>query len=284
MCLKFAFALATTTLAVTLVGSSLSASAATWSGFYQAYVGDTEPQTPVTGPGIAEGTAAGVPGFDASSTAVATVTGAGGPTPSVSVAASTTGSLGNPVANTRDELMYEIEIVGPSSSNPVPLSFSGAGSLTATSLGTSSLELDVSNIGGDHRYLGLSLNGLVLGETSTDALSPGLFNPGSFTYADTANEIANQPISIEMLVLASAEGCCSVLSSSATASLDPYFFISGPGSSLYTIEVLTDGIGNGPVSSTPLPSTWTMLIAGFIGLGFASYRGAKKTAAALAEA
>ena len=110
MCLKFAFALATTTLAVTLVGSSLSASAATWSGFYQAYVGDTEPQTPVTGPGIAEGTAAGVPGFDASSTAVATVTGAGGRTPSVSVAASTTGSLGNPVANTRDELMYEIEI------------------------------------------------------------------------------------------------------------------------------------------------------------------------------
>jgi PEP-CTERM motif len=40
----------------------------------------------------------------------------------------------------------------------------------------------------------------------------------------------------------------------------------------------------GSVSSniTPLPSTWTMLIAGFVGLGFFAYRGTKKNAAALA--
>jgi hypothetical protein len=35
---------------------------------------------------------------------------------------------------------------------------------------------------------------------------------------------------------------------------------------------------------TPLPSTWTMLIAGFAGLGFFAYRGTKKDAAALAAA
>ena len=33
---------------------------------------------------------------------------------------------------------------------------------------------------------------------------------------------------------------------------------------------------------TPLPSTWTMLIAGFVGLGFFAYRGSKKNASALA--
>ncbi len=38
------------------------------------------------------------------------------------------------------------------------------------------------------------------------------------------------------------------------------------------------------ISSTPLPSTWTMLIAGFIGFGFVSYRGSKKRAAAIAAA
>jgi hypothetical protein len=36
------------------------------------------------------------------------------------------------------------------------------------------------------------------------------------------------------------------------------------------------------LSATPLPSTWTMLIAGFIALGLFGYRGSKKNAAALA--
>jgi hypothetical protein len=36
------------------------------------------------------------------------------------------------------------------------------------------------------------------------------------------------------------------------------------------------------ISATPLPSTWTMLIAGFVGLGFFAYRGSKKNVAALA--
>jgi hypothetical protein len=36
------------------------------------------------------------------------------------------------------------------------------------------------------------------------------------------------------------------------------------------------------VSATPLPSTWTMLIAGFLGLGFFAYRGSKKNGAAFA--
>ena len=38
------------------------------------------------------------------------------------------------------------------------------------------------------------------------------------------------------------------------------------------------------VGQTPLPSTWTMLIAGFAGLGFFAYRGTKKSSAAIATA
>jgi hypothetical protein len=37
-------------------------------------------------------------------------------------------------------------------------------------------------------------------------------------------------------------------------------------------------------ASTPLPATWTMLIAGFIGLGFFAYHGTKNRSAAIAAA
>jgi hypothetical protein len=38
------------------------------------------------------------------------------------------------------------------------------------------------------------------------------------------------------------------------------------------------------VAATPLPSTWTMLIAGFVGIGFFAYRGSRNTASAVAAA
>ena len=39
-----------------------------------------------------------------------------------------------------------------------------------------------------------------------------------------------------------------------------------------------------PGSATPLPSTWLMLLGGFVGLGFFAYRATKKSSAALATA
>jgi hypothetical protein len=45
----------------------------------------------------------------------------------------------------------------------------------------------------------------------------------------------------------------------------------------YAVQELTYS-----VSSTPLPSTWTMLVGGLLGVGFFAYRGSKKNAAALA--
>ena len=48
--------------------------------------------------------------------------------------------------------------------------------------------------------------------------------------------------------------------------------------------VFQSGIQVLAVSATPLPSTWTMLIAGFLGLGYFAYRGSKKGSAGLAVA
>ena len=62
----------------------------------------------------------------------------------------------------------------------------------------------------------------------------------------------------------------------------------GPNDSTFTGKVngteFFDVIGSATISTTPLPSTWTMLIAGFAGFGFLAYRGTKKSSVALAAA
>ena len=62
-------------------------------------------------------------------------------------------------------------------------------------------------------------------------------------------------------------------------------------SNILTVDVTNyayDGAAGNPtgldVVFTPLPSTWTMLIAGFLGLGFFAYRASKKNGAALSAA
>jgi hypothetical protein len=59
------------------------------------------------------------------------------------------------------------------------------------------------------------------------------------------------------------------------------FYILGPGEYDVTGTVLLSPNGSGAaalevVAATPLPSTWLMLLGGFAGLGFFSYRGTKK--------
>jgi hypothetical protein len=40
----------------------------------------------------------------------------------------------------------------------------------------------------------------------------------------------------------------------------------------------------GSLTTTPLPSTWLMLLSGFLGLGFFAYRGINKSVVAVATA
>jgi hypothetical protein len=65
------------------------------------------------------------------------------------------------------------------------------------------------------------------------------------------------------------------------ASVDPVVTIDATFAAQgYSVNV-SDGAGN---SATPLPSTWLMLLSGFVGLGFFAYRGMKKSAVAFAAA
>jgi hypothetical protein len=47
---------------------------------------------------------------------------------------------------------------------------------------------------------------------------------------------------------------------------------------------MMESIGYDPVTATPLPSTWTMLIAGFVCLGFMASRGTKNNSVSFGAA
>jgi hypothetical protein len=64
-----------------------------------------------------------------------------------------------------------------------------------------------------------------------------------------------------------------------TAWADPYIYIDPlfAGGNQFSL-LISDGIGNTSVSSVPEVSTWAMMILGFAGVGFMSYRRKKKMA------
>jgi HpiC1 cyclase len=65
-------------------------------------------------------------------------------------------------------------------------------------------------------------------------------------------------------------------------------YVAGVSGAPITIDLISGGLqgnfDNVSLTATPLPSTWTMLIAGFVGLGFFAYRATKKGSAAVAAA
>jgi hypothetical protein len=66
------------------------------------------------------------------------------------------------------------------------------------------------------------------------------------------------------------------------AFLDPYFSIVSDDPEAYTLE-FSPGVGNSPLSAAvPEPSTWAMMLAGFAGLGFVTFRRSRKSAVGIA--
>lgn len=82
--------------------------------------------------------------------------------------------------------------------------------------------------------------------------------------------------------------------SNTTETLDYVFtggtgvFLGDTGSSHGTAIINASGAisytGMGSLTTTPIPSTWLMLLSGLVGLGFFAYRGSKKGAVVLAAA
>ncbi len=102
--------------------------------------------------------------------------------------------------------------------------------------------------------------------------------PVQFTYVYYNQFMIGPQYEVYMTAYASAYSLNG--SASDTAVIDPTITIDPEYAADYEI-IYSPGLLEG-VSSTPLPSTWTMLLAGFVGLGLFAYRGSKKNAAGLA--
>jgi hypothetical protein len=113
------------------------------------------------------------------------------------------------------------------------------------------------------------------------------FSPGSYVLTfDLGGNARGDANKITDIALGSFSTSLN-LASASPYQLYSYTFTTTGGNLVFTD--LTGGnqnIGNildsVTVTSTPLPSTWTMLIAGLAGIGFFAYRGSRKNAATAA--
>jgi len=223
-------------------------------------------QTPVTGPGTVTTSSAGNANLVGSYSASAQVRASTLPNPSLSATATDSGAAS--YANASLELDYTIEIVGPS--GMVPLVAKASGDTNSTYASSSAVDLSLLLPGNDVVFEAASLFGQAEGGFQS-----------SFQASNTYQTAANQPIGVMMLASAGADTNASGNAASASAFVDPYFYIdpSFVNASAYSIEI-SPGIGNMP-SGVPEPSTWVMMLFGFAGLGLAGYRKAKNGHAAL---
>jgi hypothetical protein len=203
-----------------------------------------------------------------SATSSVTEVGTGLGVPSISINATSNSSLGGAAAG-YEKLDYYFTVAGPGSGT-VNVGFIANGSVAASYDaaegigGRAIVELLLPNFGIDNYvdYGPTSLNRAV-----GPWLSHGL-NPQFFTMSGSVQATIGQTYSVEINATASADYI-----SMGSAYIDPFIFIdpSTPNSGLYSIQTSPD-IGNGPVSAVPEPSTWAMMILGFLGVGFITYR------------
>ncbi len=187
-----------------------------------------------------------------------------------------------PFLETRATLDYSIEIVGPSGPN-VYLNVSGKGAATTPNNFNASAGV----------FLGLGLSGAInvayTPVVGMDVISNVVQQDGSqftkymsgplsgFSYSHAFSAPVNSIINVHMSVLADDSGA--PLIASSYAYLDPFFFVADDRYSIVTSQ----GILNEVTSAVPEPSTRAMMLLGFCGLGFMTYR-RKQNGSALAAA
>jgi hypothetical protein len=115
--------------------------------------------------------------------------------------------------------------------------------------------------------------------TSVASFGAGTYN---LTF-DLGGNARAAPAETTVITLGSTTIATITLLSGDPYSLYSFNFSSAGGHLTFTENGPSDQQGNildnVTLATTPLPSTWTMLIAGFVGLGFFAYRGSRKNAA-----
>ena len=183
--------------------------------------------------------------------------------PSLSVTATTTGSESNTAlesafAQSTLDYVYSMKLTGPSGS--VPILYNAYGSVSAAGA--------LANFAVAELFITWASGGPTVVEANAA-------NP-SFTLSSQQHSVAvGDVIQIEMLVTTASD----VASPSQSATLDPYFILSTEYQNAgYGLE-FSPNVGNGPVSSTPLPAALPLFTLGLGALGLLGWRRKRKAQA-----
>jgi hypothetical protein len=231
---------------------------------------------PITGPGTYPNS---LLGGRVSSTVVTT----GEPFPSLSVSSQTSASSSPEAlsAQSNADLNYYIEVLGPEPT--VTLGLLGSAKLAASGADgstTSQIQLilrdeAITNIVAGVNYQQGSATPVYSGDGFGSGVQAG-FDPASFTLETSFSIPTSSLLEVSMVASADALSIGGQGSASASAYLDPYFFIDPSTANLGEYSILvSEGIGNLP--ATPEPSTWAMMLLGFAGLSFVGYRASRRT-------
>lgn len=174
------------------------------------------------------------------------------PTPLPAITATATANATANGSQARTSLNYYFEIFGPASLDPTA---------SVNVLASGSLFTDIGTMQSTDFLR-------VAGSTVVNVTSIGGSNNGAFTRSATLSGLSyNVDYLIEMNVFALAHP-----SGTATAFLDPYLFLDPSLVALGYSIITSPGIGNSLASDVPEPSTWAMMILGFAGIGYMTYR------------
>ncbi len=159
-------------------------------------------------------------------------------------------------------LLYNMQVVGPASANPIPVNAAFAGAVS----GSSGTDIFTAGFAMDARWnladVNLGLVEVFKGGIDMQAAIQGSFN-------DSFNEVAELGLTpghiyrVTMVVDVFAGASGSVFPASASAFIDPVFSF-GPGVGSEYSLLFSPGIGN--AAPVPEPQTWALLAMGVLAL------------------
>jgi hypothetical protein len=183
---------------------------------------------------------------------------------SVSARGSTAGGVATANADGLGSIVVYYEIKGPED-QPVTLDISGSASTSAS--GADATADAYIEYGAGDLY---TCSSTIAGSCGKTESASGALDDVKFSNEDTN-------VLEDMEVIATGDSTEGTGNFSArvdpTISIDPTWLASHPG---YTFEYSSNLPG---VAAIPEPSTWVMMLLGFAGLGFAGWRGSRKTVA-----
>jgi hypothetical protein len=204
------------------------------------------------------------------------------PSLSASITLSTPGTNSQSHAQAFMALTYFMSVNG-TGNGIVPVDVSSYGNVSMSGVSAGGL---FSQAGAVFEVSGSNPSNLPLVSQDLTLNDPGYMqpNPGGASNYSVAQLLYLQVgtvYSIYMSVDVAAEIGGAAANQVLTAFVDPVFTIDPgfTGANGFSLQ-FSDGIGNSP-STTPLPSTWLMLLSGFVSLSLFTYRGTKKNAVAL---